>query len=173
MSRCLLCSVFLGNIKEAFEWNPGLTNHLLDDFFKDAIHRDQVTYIICFCLLVCVSVCLSVYLSFFADLCLTCRHHGVKSVQWLSLLVSPLHASALLSPFTMATDQAACQLISSRHREITLVLTHMSCSPNPVNSSTPTGLATVVLSRHPLTLPDWSSVAIDINICFSIAVMLL
>ena len=63
MSRCLLCSVFLGNIKEAFDKNPGLTNLLLDDFFKDAIHRGQVTYIICFCLLVCVSVCLSIFLS--------------------------------------------------------------------------------------------------------------
>lgn len=37
------CSVFLGNIKEAFDKNPNLQNLLLDDFFKTAILRCQVT----------------------------------------------------------------------------------------------------------------------------------
>ena len=36
------CSVFLGNIKEAFDKNPNLQNLLLDDFFKTAILRCQV-----------------------------------------------------------------------------------------------------------------------------------
>ena len=35
-------SVFLGNIKDAFIKNPDLQNLLLDDFFKDAIHKCQV-----------------------------------------------------------------------------------------------------------------------------------
>jgi 6-phosphogluconate dehydrogenase len=38
---CIIRSVFLGNIKEAFDKNPNLTNLLLDDFFKNAIHRSQ------------------------------------------------------------------------------------------------------------------------------------
>ena len=37
-----LCSRFLGNMKEAFDKNPSLTNLLLDDFFKSAILRCQV-----------------------------------------------------------------------------------------------------------------------------------
>ena len=37
-----LFSRFLGNIKEAFDKNPALTNLLLDDFFKDAILKSQV-----------------------------------------------------------------------------------------------------------------------------------
>merc|ERR1712045_687489 len=38
---CIIRSVFLGNIKAAFENNPGLDNLLLDDFFKDALHKCQ------------------------------------------------------------------------------------------------------------------------------------
>ena len=36
-------SRFLGNIKEAFEKNPDLKNLLLDDFFKQAILKCQVS----------------------------------------------------------------------------------------------------------------------------------
>ena len=36
---CIIRSVFLGNIKQAYEKNPELSNLLLDDFFRDAIHR--------------------------------------------------------------------------------------------------------------------------------------
>ena len=43
-SQCSHRSVFLGNIKSAFEKNPELTNLLLDDFFAEAIHRCQVWY---------------------------------------------------------------------------------------------------------------------------------
>ncbi len=32
---CIIRSVFLGKIKEAFDNNPNLTNLLLDPFFKD------------------------------------------------------------------------------------------------------------------------------------------
>ena len=35
------CSVFLGNIKEAFDKNPSLQNLLLDDFFKKEIQKCQ------------------------------------------------------------------------------------------------------------------------------------
>jgi len=38
---CIIRSRFLGNIKSAFETNPGLDNLLLDDFFRDAIHSCQ------------------------------------------------------------------------------------------------------------------------------------
>lgn len=41
-SLSFICSVFLGNIKDAFIKNPSLQNLLLDDFFKDAIHNCQV-----------------------------------------------------------------------------------------------------------------------------------
>ncbi len=34
-------SVFLGNIRDAFQKNPNLTNLLLDDFFHTAIDRCQ------------------------------------------------------------------------------------------------------------------------------------
>ena len=34
---CIIRSVFLGKIKEAYEKNPGLTNLLLDPFFKEAV----------------------------------------------------------------------------------------------------------------------------------------
>lgn len=38
---CIIRSIFLGKIKEAFEHNPQLTNLLLDDFFKKEIIRSQ------------------------------------------------------------------------------------------------------------------------------------
>lgn len=38
---CIIRSVFLGNIKEAFDKNAKLENLLLDDFFKDAIDNAQ------------------------------------------------------------------------------------------------------------------------------------
>ncbi len=38
---CIIRSVFLGKIKEAFEKNPSLNNLLLDPFFKDVIDRAQ------------------------------------------------------------------------------------------------------------------------------------
>ena len=38
---CIIRSRFLGNIKAAFDKNPGLDNLLLDDFFRDAIHSSQ------------------------------------------------------------------------------------------------------------------------------------
>ncbi|CAG9811096.1 unnamed protein product [Chironomus riparius] len=38
---CIIRSVFLGNIKEAFTRNPQLSNLLLDDFFKVAIVKNQ------------------------------------------------------------------------------------------------------------------------------------
>jgi len=38
---CIIRSVFLGNIKQAFTKNPKLKNLLLDDFFKDAIKDCQ------------------------------------------------------------------------------------------------------------------------------------
>ncbi len=38
---CIIRSAFLGKIKEAFEHNPGLTNLLLDPYFKDAVEGAQ------------------------------------------------------------------------------------------------------------------------------------
>ncbi len=38
---CIIRSVFLGRIKEAFERNPGLTNLMLDPFFKEALAQAQ------------------------------------------------------------------------------------------------------------------------------------
>lgn len=38
---CIIRSVFLGNIKAAYDKNPELSNLLLDDFFKNAIHECQ------------------------------------------------------------------------------------------------------------------------------------
>ena len=38
---CIIRSVFLGNIKDAFQADPNLENLLLNDFFKDAIHTAQ------------------------------------------------------------------------------------------------------------------------------------
>lgn len=41
---CIIRSVFLGNIKTAFEKNPSLSNLLLDPFFKNAIHSCQKSW---------------------------------------------------------------------------------------------------------------------------------
>jgi len=41
---CIIRSRFLGNIKAAFDKNPGLDNLLLDDFFRDAIHNCQESW---------------------------------------------------------------------------------------------------------------------------------
>jgi len=41
---CIIRSAFLGQIKEAYDRNPKLTNLLLDDFFKEAIHRCQKSW---------------------------------------------------------------------------------------------------------------------------------
>jgi len=38
---CIIRSVFLGKIKEAFDKNPELTNLLLDPFFADAVQKAQ------------------------------------------------------------------------------------------------------------------------------------
>ncbi|XP_044798912.1 6-phosphogluconate dehydrogenase, decarboxylating isoform X2 [Bubalus kerabau] len=38
---CIIRSVFLGKIKDAFDRNPGLENLLLDDFFKSAVENCQ------------------------------------------------------------------------------------------------------------------------------------
>ena len=39
---CIIRSVFLGNIRAAFDKNPELNNLLLDDFFAEAVQRCQV-----------------------------------------------------------------------------------------------------------------------------------
>ena len=41
---CIIRSVFLGKIKEAFDKNPGLTNLLLDPFFKEKIVSSQESW---------------------------------------------------------------------------------------------------------------------------------
>jgi len=41
---CIIRSVFLQDIKNAFDKNPELENLLLDDFFKDAIERAQPSW---------------------------------------------------------------------------------------------------------------------------------
>ena len=41
---CIIRSAFLGKIKEAFDSNPGLTNLLLDPFFKDKIETSQLAW---------------------------------------------------------------------------------------------------------------------------------
>ncbi|MEM8860913.1 MAG: NADP-dependent phosphogluconate dehydrogenase, partial [Chloroflexota bacterium] len=38
---CIIRSAFLGDIKNAYASNPDLVNLLLDDYFKDVIHRTQ------------------------------------------------------------------------------------------------------------------------------------
>jgi 6-phosphogluconate dehydrogenase len=38
---CIIRSVFLGKIKEAFDSNPGITNLLLDPFFRDKVEKAQ------------------------------------------------------------------------------------------------------------------------------------
>jgi 6-phosphogluconate dehydrogenase len=41
---CIIRSVFLGKIKEAFDKNPNLTNLLLDPFFKDKVESSQKSW---------------------------------------------------------------------------------------------------------------------------------
>ncbi|MBI1897152.1 MAG: decarboxylating NADP(+)-dependent phosphogluconate dehydrogenase [Acidobacteria bacterium] len=41
---CIIRSVFLGRIKEAFDKNPGLTNLLLDEYFRGVIDRCQQSW---------------------------------------------------------------------------------------------------------------------------------
>jgi 6-phosphogluconate dehydrogenase len=41
---CIIRSVFLGRIKEAFDRNPGLTNLLLDPYFQQVIERCQESW---------------------------------------------------------------------------------------------------------------------------------
>jgi len=41
---CIIRSVFLGNIKTAFDTNPDLDNLLLDDYFRDLIHAGQLAW---------------------------------------------------------------------------------------------------------------------------------
>ncbi len=41
---CIIRSVFLGDIKKAFDKNPGLENLLLDDYFKKAIDQAQASW---------------------------------------------------------------------------------------------------------------------------------
>lgn len=41
---CIIRSVFLGKIKEAFDKNPDLTNLLLDPFFKEKIETSQASW---------------------------------------------------------------------------------------------------------------------------------
>ena len=41
---CIIRSAFLGKIKEAFDRNPGLTNLLLDPFFKEKVLAAQASW---------------------------------------------------------------------------------------------------------------------------------
>jgi 6-phosphogluconate dehydrogenase len=41
---CIIRSVFLGKIKEAFDKNPELSNLLLDDYFRGVIERCQESW---------------------------------------------------------------------------------------------------------------------------------
>ena len=41
---CIIRSVFLGRIKDAFDTNPGLDNLLLDPYFADKVHRAQAAW---------------------------------------------------------------------------------------------------------------------------------
>lgn len=41
---CIIRSVFLGNIKDAYIRNPQLTSLLLDDFFKSAVEKSQSSW---------------------------------------------------------------------------------------------------------------------------------
>jgi len=41
---CIIRSRFLRNIREAFDKKPDLTSLLLDDFFKDAVHKCQASW---------------------------------------------------------------------------------------------------------------------------------
>ena len=41
---CIIRSVFLGNIKNAFDKNPSLNNLLVDDFFRQEITKSQASW---------------------------------------------------------------------------------------------------------------------------------
>jgi 6-phosphogluconate dehydrogenase len=41
---CIIRAQFLGNIKEAFDNQPGLQNLLLDDYFKNAVESSQMAW---------------------------------------------------------------------------------------------------------------------------------
>jgi 6-phosphogluconate dehydrogenase len=41
---CIIRSVFLGNIKSAYDKNPNLANLLLDDFFSGALNKYQSSW---------------------------------------------------------------------------------------------------------------------------------
>jgi 6-phosphogluconate dehydrogenase len=41
---CIIRSAFLGNIRDAFQKNPDLSNLLLDDFFASALERCQISW---------------------------------------------------------------------------------------------------------------------------------
>jgi 6-phosphogluconate dehydrogenase len=41
---CIIRSVFLGKIKDAFDKNPDLTNLLLDPFFKEKVEAAQASW---------------------------------------------------------------------------------------------------------------------------------
>ncbi|XP_057304454.1 6-phosphogluconate dehydrogenase, decarboxylating-like [Hydractinia symbiolongicarpus] len=41
---CIIRSRFLGNIREAFDKKPALISLLLDDFFRDAVHKCQASW---------------------------------------------------------------------------------------------------------------------------------
>jgi 6-phosphogluconate dehydrogenase len=41
---CIIRSVFLGDIKNAFDGNPELANLLLDDYFRDVVHECQTSW---------------------------------------------------------------------------------------------------------------------------------
>ena len=41
---CIIRAQFLGNIKDAYDSNPGLQNLLLDDYFKDAVENSQLAW---------------------------------------------------------------------------------------------------------------------------------
>jgi 6-phosphogluconate dehydrogenase len=41
---CIIRSRFLGNIKDAFDKNPKLSNLLMDKFFMDAVHSCQSSW---------------------------------------------------------------------------------------------------------------------------------
>ncbi len=41
---CIIRSVFLGKIKEAYDHNPNLSNLLLDPFFKDVMEKNQAAW---------------------------------------------------------------------------------------------------------------------------------
>lgn len=65
---CIIRSVFLGNIKTAFDKNPDLTCLLLDDFFRKAIEDCQVRGVELFVSL-CVCWCVLFVLCVFPYMC--------------------------------------------------------------------------------------------------------